>query len=53
MVNTLEALRFLSKSGYVVIHNIIIDDLGDILYGLGVNYTIEEVDEDHTIINKD
>lgn len=40
-----EAIKKMSDNSYVVVENELIEEIGDILYGLGVNYQIVKVDE--------
>lgn len=47
------AIKVLSKEGIVEVDNSILDEIGDILYGLNVNYTIDKVDETKTNLSLD
>jgi hypothetical protein len=48
MFNTLKAIKEMSKAGSTVVDNSILNEVGDILYGLNVNYTTDEIDKTTT-----
>lgn len=53
MFDVYGAIRVLSKEHIVTVDNGILDEIGDVLYGLNVNYTIAKVDETKTNIYLD
>jgi hypothetical protein len=48
MFNVLKAVKEMSKAGSTVVDNSILNEVGDILYGLNVNYTVDEIDKTTT-----
>jgi len=50
MFDIYSAIKMLSKEGVVTVDNSILDEIGDVLYGLNVNYTIAKADEAKTIL---
>jgi hypothetical protein len=48
MYKVLEAIEKMSKDGYVVVEDSLIEEIGEILYGLRVNYTITKVDKHYS-----
>ena len=53
MNEVLEAIKSMAKNSYAVVDNEIIDEVGDILYGLGVNYTVVKVSATQSSLVKD
>lgn len=50
MFDVYGAIRVLSKESIVTVDNSILDEIGEVLYGLNVNYVLDELDVDKTNI---